>query len=348
MTASGDDVFALLADLTGYQRAAVVTAATRIGLFDELGDEPVAVADLADRLGLAGPRTLDAMLSVLAGMGLVRRTGVGVARAGSLASALTRDGDLTPVVEKEALFARLWLDLHAVARSDGPSMAPWRERLRTEPRRCRAFLVALDTLARRTGPKLDQVPGLAGPARVLDVGGGLGSYARLLAGSGSHVTLVDIPPVTAWAREELADLTSAVEVVEADVLTHPSCGVPPASHDAALVSHLLHDLDDRDAVTALRTAMVAVRPGGVIVVNDFGGDVGPGTFGPVFDVMMRVETGSRARTVAQLLDLMHEAGAIDAHRLDLPDPQTVLVGRVAGDAPDAPDASTDRSREETA
>lgn len=328
MTSPGDDVFALLADLTGYQRAAVVTAATRIGLFDELGDEPVEVDELADRLGLAGPRTLDAMLSVLAGMGLVRRTAAGVARGGALASALTRDGDLTPVVEKEALFARLWLDLDAVARSDGPSLAPWRDRLRTEPRRCHAFLVALDTLARRTGPRLDAVAELAGPARVLDVGGGLGSYSRLLAATGSRVTLVDLAPVTRWAREALADLGASVAVVEADVLADPSCGVEPASHDAALVSHLLHDLDDRDAVTALRAAMAAVRPGGAIVVNDFGGDVGPGTFGPVFDVMMRVETGARARSVAQLLDLLREAGAADARRLDLPDPQTVLIGRV--------------------
>ncbi|MYF82981.1 MAG: hypothetical protein F4176_02230, partial [Acidimicrobiia bacterium] len=82
------------------------------------------------------------------------------------------------------------------------------------------------------------------------MGGGLGSYARPLSEAGSHVTLVDYPLVTGWASEELEG--TGVEVVGVDLFEHPSCGVPPGSMEAALVSHLIHDLAEDQAVELLR------------------------------------------------------------------------------------------------
>ncbi|MEY3020342.1 MAG: hypothetical protein RLZZ272_1326 [Actinomycetota bacterium] len=325
-----DDVHVLLDLVTGYQRAAVLTAASRIGVFDAL--DPVTPRDvdaLAGELRLTGAATLAPLLDVLVAHGLVGRREDGYVRRGPIAEALRRDGDLGAVIEKEATFARLWNDLDRVVREDAPLLAPWRDRLRDEPARCRAFLDALDVLARRTGAPLDRLRELAPDRRVLDVGGGLGSFARLLAASGSTVTLVDLAPVTDWATEALAGL-DGVTVVTADAVAEAACGVAPASHDAALLSHLLHDLDDDDAAAVLAHAVEAVEPGGHVVVSEFAGDAGPGDFGPLFDLMMRVETGSRARALIGFADLMEGAGLEDVRRAPFGEPLTVLVGRVPG------------------
>ena len=324
-----DDVYALLDLATGYQRAAVITAAVRVGLFDALDETaPRTVDDLTARLSLAGGTTLTALLDVLVAHRLVGRSEDGYVRRGPIAAALAGDGDLPAVIAKEARFARLWNDLDRVVREDAPLLSPWRERLVSEPDVCRGFLDALDVLARRTGAPLDRLRELAPDRSVLDVGGGLGSFARLLAAGGSTVTLVDLAPVTDWSRAALADVADAVTVVTADVVREESCGVESASHDAALLSHLLHDLDDVDAAAVLAHATAAVRPGGHVVVSEFAGDAGPGDFGPLFDLMMRIETGSRARPLVALSDLMEGAGLTAVRRVPLGDPLTVLVGTV--------------------
>lgn len=323
-----DDVHQLFATITGYQDAAVVTAAWRLGLFEVLDHEHRSVEDLAERLEVRGAGALSALLDVLVELGLVVLGPAGYRAAGSIAAELTGRDGLGHVIAKEAVFARHWLELDRVVRDGEPLLAPWSQRLRDDPEGCLAFLEALDVLADRTGPDLAAIPALAPGRRVLDVGGGLGAVARSLAEAGSSVTLVDLPQVASWASARLADLGEQVTVVAADVVTDPVAGGEPASYDAAVVSHLLHDLGDEQAGQVLRHAVAAVRPGGQVLVNEFAAEVGPAGFGRRFDVMMRLETGARARQMPELVTLLVGAGLQEVRRLPYPDPLTVLRGTV--------------------
>ncbi len=319
------DFFELMDVITGYQRAAVVTAAYRIGLFAELGSEPRTLDELGSALEVAGTGSLSALLESLAGMGLVAHGPDGYVVASDVVAELAAGDGVGPVIEKEATFARFWLDLDQVVRDDAPVLAPWSERLDSEPERCRAFLDALDVLARRTGPAFDRMPCLAPGRDVADVGGGLGSYTRVLTEAGSRVTLVELPTVAGWAREELADLGDRWSLVEADVTEHASCGLEASSQDAVLLSHMLHEFDDEVAAKVLAGAAAALRPGGSLVVSEFAGDGGPGDFGPLFDVMMRVETGSSARPFAAFAELMAAAGFNNIERAPFDEPLMVIT-----------------------
>ena len=77
-----------------------------------------------------------------------------------------------------------------------------------------------------------------------------------------------------------------------------------------LLSHLLHDLDDGDAATVLALASTIARPGGSVVVFELPGDP-PGAFGPLFDLMMQVETAGSARRIDELVAMMEAAGLVD-------------------------------------
>ena len=308
--------------ITGYQPAAVITTAQRIGVFESLGSTPLTADDLAGKL-TADPSNLPALLEALCSLGLVVRTAGGFSATPYTARRLGIGGEMARVVAKEAVFAKAWMSLDRVILEGRPVMQPWKTLVRTHPEQARTFLEALDVLARIGGPPLQQLEELAPGKRVLDVGGGLGTYSLLLDAAGSKITLVDLPPVAEWAAERLEP--TDVSVVGIDLFSHPSCGVPPASMDAALVSHLLHDLSRNEGVDLLERVGRALVRGGRVVVNDFSAGSGPGSFGALFDLMMRVETGGAAHSRPTLESMLLEAGFIRPRMQAYADPLTVLV-----------------------
>ncbi len=318
------DVYTFMDMLTGYQPAMVIMAAEKLRLYDALRTEPRSVKDIASDLG-ARAESLQPVLRSLAALGLARQSNEGFASTPFATDHLVGSKDLALVVQKEEYFARAWLSLDEVTRTGRPALAPWTERLETQPAVADMFLEALNVLAEHTGPKLWELPELAPNKRILDVGGGFGFYARRLAAAGSNVVLVDLPDVLPAIGLHLEDLLgNSVELVAADVRSEPSCGIDEESVDAALVSHMLHDLSVDAGIDLLRRVRAAVIPGGSVVVNDFAGDSGPGAFGPMFDVMMKVETGGAAHELSTLLSMVEAAGFENVSRHDFAEPLTVI------------------------
>src|SRR4051794_29605258 len=101
------------------------------------------------------------------------------------------------------------------------------------------------------------------PARILDVGGGPGAYARWLAGQGYSVHLVDAVPLhvaeaAAAGREENGSLSA--ELGDARSLTHED-----SSFEFVLMLGPLYHLTERqDRIRALEEARRVVQPGGII------------------------------------------------------------------------------------
>jgi len=110
----------------------------------------------------------------------------------------------------------------------------------------------------------------AAPARVLDVGGGPGAYARPLMADGHRVRLVDLVPAhvdQARAGDPPIDavLGDARSLPEADDSADATLLLGPLYH--------LHRRDDR--VRALREAIRVTRPGGPVVAAAISRFAGP-------------------------------------------------------------------------
>ncbi len=326
-------VFDAIDVMTSYQHAATLTAGARCGVFDVLADRSLTWAETADELGTDASATR-ALLDALVGLELLELDGGGRYLAGAVAARLGAGGDLRLIVEKEAFLARQWLDLAASVRSGRPQMEPWRERLANDPGQVREFLAALVVLARETGPDLAHLLDVGPGTTVVDLGGGLGAYAVPLAAAGADVALVDLPAVIDWARDELmrkapTDL-ERIRLCAADLLDDDAVDRIGTGHDVVVLSHLLHDFDDVDAAAVLDVARRITRPGGSVVVFELPGDP-PGAFGPLFDLMMHVETPGAARRVAELVELLAVAGC--AEIAEVPGtgrPHVVLRGVVPG------------------
>jgi len=321
------DVFEFVDLLVGYQPSMTIIAARRIGLYDALTATPQSAEWLANELDV-DEGALGALLRALAAIGVIDEQNGGYVATDFVTAHLAGDRDFALVIDKEEYFARAWLSLDEVVRTGRPALEPWQDRLAGDPATAAMFLEALNVLA-ETGPPVWELPELASADRILDVGGGFGYYAERLAATGATVVLVDLPAVIAQVERDVPSTAAgSIELVTADVMTAASCGVEPASVDAALVSHMIHDRTEADSVDLLRRVARAVTPGGAVVVNDFAGDSGPGAFGPMFDVMMRVETGGAAHSLATLRAMLESAGLHEIRVADYPEPLTVLIGRV--------------------
>ncbi len=103
----------------------------------------------------------------------------------------------------------------------------------------------------------------APPARILDVGGGPGFYARRMTAAGYEVHLIDpVPLHVAKATLPDADLAppASAGLGDARMLAHPD-----GTFDAVLLLGPLYHLTDRaDRMTALGEARRVLRRGGVV------------------------------------------------------------------------------------
>lgn len=141
---------------------------------------------------------------------------------------------------------------------------------------------------------------------VVDVGGGNGALLSLLLSRHPDLvgTVVDLPgPVeSARSRFEAEGLKDRADAVEADFFASL-----PAGAGGYILSSVLHDWGDDEAVRILRSCADAAGDGGPVLVIEAVGSDGesPST---AMDLRMLVFTGGRERGLAELTSLAHRAG----------------------------------------
>ncbi|WP_250036364.1 class I SAM-dependent methyltransferase [Paractinoplanes maris] len=127
----------------------------------------------------------------------------------------------------------------------------------------------------------------AGPARVLDVGGGPGAYARELMADGHRVRLIDLVPA------HVAQARAGTPAIDAAVGDARDLAEPDAAWDATLLLGPVYHLQERaDRVRAIREAIRVTRPGGPVAVAAISRFAGPIDFAATarFDDRMLAES----------------------------------------------------------
>ncbi|MFV2084073.1 class I SAM-dependent methyltransferase [Micromonospora sp. LOL_021] len=108
------------------------------------------------------------------------------------------------------------------------------------------------------------------PARILDVGGADGAYARHLAAAGHRIRLLDLVPA------HVAQARSGRPAIDADVADARALPETDDRYDATLLLGPLYHLVHRDdRITALAEAVRVTRPGGLVVAAAISRFAGP-------------------------------------------------------------------------
>jgi ubiquinone/menaquinone biosynthesis C-methylase UbiE len=301
--------------------AQALFAANELGVFELLRDgRSLTAAETAAELGTDEDSTAR-LLGALVATDLLVRDGDRFANGPAAEEYLVpgRPESLATWVALIGGWNQTFANLAESVRSGDPAEVP-EEHLGQSPEYTRRFIVGMHDYAIGPGKELARHLDLRGRKRLLDPGGGPGTYSILLAEAnpGLECVVFDLPEVVEIAREVIAEhgLEGRVSTVAGD---YHSDGFP-AGFDVALVSNTLHQEDWDTCVSILRKAHDALEPGGLGVVHAmFLNEHGDGPLWPALHnlLMLLVYRGGRAYSVEQTFAMLEEAGFRDpeVHRM---------------------------------
>jgi len=305
----------------GYQRSMILLAALKLGVFRALADEACDARVLARRVG-ADAEKLSILLDALAALGLVGKRGrryrnAKPARDLLLPGPRSKESILLHHLDGWGEWGRLSATVRAGRTPRGGAEGNWQEN----------FIRGMEENAReRAAAVAGRIPLRRGD-RVLDLGGGPGTYAVAWADAcpGAEITVFDTPATLRVARRILREKGASVRVrlMEGDFLEDPLGG----PYDFVWISQILHAYSGSDCVKLLRRARSALVPGGRVAIQEFllaEGKTSPP--GPVFFSvhMVAVTVGGRAYTAREIAAMMKAAG-FRKISVDRPDPRGVGI-----------------------
>lgn len=144
--------------------------------------------------------------------------------------------------------------------------------LREDRKRTEAFIRGMYSIARGTAPKVLPLLKLTGVKKMLDLGGGPGTYALLFAQKNPRLKAVvfDLPLVVPITRKIIKQqgLEKRVKTMIGD-FNRDDWG---KNYDLILMSHILHSNSQAQCRALLKKAYQALDDGGQIVIHEFAVD----------------------------------------------------------------------------
>jgi SAM-dependent methyltransferase len=251
----------------GFMAAKHLFVATEVGLFEALGDAPATLDDLAHRTGVPR-RTLRIVADAMVALGFLTRQGNDYQNTPVAATFLSgrTPTDLRPALRYwNRLNYPRWGELEAVVRTE---QAVFGEFAFTAEEQ-QLYTEGVEAITAGTARALAITYDFARHRRVLDLGGGMGSFLLALLRQHPHVeaTLFDVPAVAALAHQQLAGspVATRLRIVEGNFFTDPL----PEDHDAILLANVCHNfLPERNR--ALLGRVHACAPAGArLLLVDF-------------------------------------------------------------------------------
>jgi predicted O-methyltransferase YrrM len=195
----------------------------------------------------------------------------------------------------------------------------------------RHFLMGMFNLAMGLAPRVAAALDLTGRRRLLDLGGGPGTYAIHFCQRQPDMRAVvfDLPGTQPFAEDTIArfGLSDRIEFVAGDYLASPL----PGRYDMIWVSHILHAENPANCRHIIRKAVDALDAGGRLVIHDFflHDTMDAPLFPTLFALNMLLGTdGGQAYSQAQVEVMLKEAGLQRLERLplDSPNDSGLLIG----------------------
>ena len=173
-------------------------------------------------------------------------------------------------------------------------------------------------LAMQIAPEVASVVDLAGRSRLLDLGGGPGTYAIHFcrANPGLKAVIFDRETTAPFAERTVAEfgLHDRIEFIPGDFNKDPIGGGP---FDAVWLSHVLHSNPLEDCCALINKCVELMESGGIILIHDFilDDDKGGPEFPALFSLnMLLAGNGGRAYSQQELFGMLEHAGVKEHSR----------------------------------
>jgi SAM-dependent methyltransferase len=254
--------------LSSHMTAKYLFVANEVGLFETLAQEPMTLDDLAQRTRVPR-RTLRIMADALVATGFVERQDQ-LYRNGAVTAAFLSGNpkapDLRPILQLwNHIVYPQWLQLEESLRT-GQGVFGFAD---FSPEQARIFSTGVESLTARSAAALAENYNFGRHQRVLDLGGGTGSFlfAALHQHPGFAATLFELPATAALVRQRLAQMpkSPAVQVLEGNFLEDPL----PEGYDAIVLANVMHLFSPVRNQTLLQRIRHTAPAGARLLLVDF-------------------------------------------------------------------------------
>jgi SAM-dependent methyltransferase len=250
----------------GFMAAKHLFVANEVGLFGALEESPAGLDDLAKRTDVPR-RTLRILADAMVALGLVERQGDLYQNSPAASAFLSgRPGaDLRPALRYwNHLNYQRWANLEESVRADRAVFGEFAFTAEEQ----RLYTEGVDAITAGTARALAMTYDCNGHHRILDLGGGTGSFLTALLHKYPALegTLYDLPAVAALARQRFtgSPLETRLRIVEGDFFTDRL----PEDHDVILLANVLHNfLPERNR--ALLGRLSTTPAGARLLLVDF-------------------------------------------------------------------------------
>ncbi|MCW7753114.1 acetylserotonin O-methyltransferase [Desulfobotulus sp. H1] len=207
----------------------------------------------------------------------------------------------------------------------------------TEEAERESFLMGMFNIASAVAPGVAKALDLSGCDRLLDFGGGPGTFAIHLCMEHLHLQaeVYDLPTTRPFAEKTIARYGLEGRIGFRDFNFHEDSLPEPESFDAVWISHILHGEGPEDAQNVVVKALEALKPGGRIFIHDFilTDDRTSPLFAALFSINMLVATDrGQSYSEKEVRMMLQAAGAGSIRRLAYKGPTEsgILMGIKAG------------------
>jgi SAM-dependent methyltransferase len=321
-----------LLEISGYfWKTCALHAAVKLDVFTAIGDAQLTGKEISKKLS-GSQRGVERLLNGLTAMDLLVKTDGKYANSPAGKTFLAKDSAkyIGHIIMHHHHLLESWSQLDQAVLSGRPVRArtsfsndEWRE----------SFLMGMFNLAMGLAPKLVPLIDLSARRRLLDLGGGPGTYAIhfCLENPQLKAIVYDLPTTRPFAEKtiEQFELTDKIQFAEGNYLNDPIKG----RYDAIWLSHILHGEGPDDCRMIIQKAVGVLEPGGIIIIHDFilNASMDGPLFPALFSLNMLLGTDSgQSYSEDQIIEMLSDAGIKDTRRIAVqsPNDSAIIMGKI--------------------
>jgi len=321
-----------LLQLSGqYWATCTLHAAVKLDVFTAIGDQQLAASDIVQKLNISKEGAVR-LLNALTAMNLLKKENDCFSnnRAGNTFLSKDSPGYMGHIITHHHHLVDSWSKLDQGVKTGTPvrvrgshSSSEWRE----------SFLMGMFNIAMSMAPLLADKTDLSGRLHMLDLGGGPGTYAihYCLKNPRLKATVYDLPTTRPFAEKtiEKFGLTNRIDFIDGNYVTEDIQGI----YDVAWLSHILHGEGQKDCERIIEKTVLALEPGGMIIVHDFilNNTMDGPLFPALFSLNMFLGTSDgQSYSEKQITGMLTKAGVKEIRRLSFQGPTDsgIIIGTV--------------------
>jgi SAM-dependent methyltransferase len=314
-----------------FWRTCALHAGVKTDVFSKIGSERLSAEELARRVN-GSVDGVERLLNALTAMALLEKSKGRFSCSPSVRALLAKDSPtyIGHIILHHHHLMESWARLDQSVSTGRPirersavGREEWRE----------SFLMGMFNMAMALAPRIADAIDLSSRRRLLDLGGGPGTYAIhfCLKNPGLEASVFDLPTTRPFAEKTIArfNLSSRITFTPGDYHSDDI----PGRYDVAWLSHILHAEGPEACQNIIRKAVSALEPGGTIIIHEFilndtqDGPLFPALFS--LNMLLGTEAG-RAYSGSELSGMLATAGIRNIRRIPLqtPNDSGIILGTV--------------------